>query len=371
VAGMSNFRRQAVSIRMVFGEDAFVSLLYLERRRAERAKKRYVLVLVDVKHAIEAKHCTSEEITRALCEIMRETDVIGWYVQDSLIGIIGVEIGQASAQEVRKTLSEKLRRALLPIMGPEVTSPIFVSFHFFPEDCENGSSADSSSLALYPDLRRKGISQKLASGVKRTMDILGSTLALIVLSPLFGLIALTIKMTSTGPVLFRQERLGHYGEKFTLLKFRSMRTDCDSRIHQEYVRQFIAGRALGDSGSGQSAVFKIQKDPRVTPVGYFLRRTSLDELPQFWNVLVGKMSLVGPRPPVEYEFKAYDVWHRRRVLEVKPGLTGLWQINGRSSIQFDDMVRLDLEYARQWTIWLDLKILLLTPAAIISGNGAY
>jgi lipopolysaccharide/colanic/teichoic acid biosynthesis glycosyltransferase len=150
-----------------------------------------------------------------------------------------------------------------------------------------------------------------------------------------------------------------------------MRTDCDSRIHQEYVRQFIAGRALGDSGSGQSAAFKIQKDPRVTPVGYFLRRTSLDELPQFWNVLVGKMSLVGPRPPVEYEFKAYDVWHRRRVLEVKPGITGLWQIKARSSIQFDDMVRLDLEYARQWTIWLDLKILLLTPAAVISGNGAY
>jgi lipopolysaccharide/colanic/teichoic acid biosynthesis glycosyltransferase len=148
-----------------------------------------------------------------------------------------------------------------------------------------------------------------------------------------------------------------------------MRTDCDIRIHQEYVMQFIAGRSLG-GGNGESPVFKIQKDPRVTPIGYFLRRTSLDELPQFWNVLVGKMSLVGPRPPVEYEFKAYDMWHRRRVLEVKPGITGLWQVEGRSSLRFDDMVRLDLKYARKWTIWLDLNILLQTPAAVISGNGA-
>jgi lipopolysaccharide/colanic/teichoic acid biosynthesis glycosyltransferase len=369
LARVPNFQRQTVSIRPVFAEDEFVSLLYLERRRAERAKTRYVLMLLDVKYAIESKLCTSAQITRTLCEIMRETDVIGWYVQNSLIGIIGTEIGQASAQEVRKTLSEKFRRALLPTLGSQEASLIVVSFHFFPEDCENGSSADSPNLALYPDLRRRGISQKIALGVKRAMDIIGSALALIVLSPLFGVIALAVKMTSTGPVLFRQERLGHYGEKFTLLKFRSMRTDCDIRIHQEYVMQFIAGRSLG-GGNGESPVFKIQKDPRVTPIGYFLRRTSLDELPQFWNVLVGKMSLVGPRPPVEYEFKAYDMWHRRRVLEVKPGITGLWQVEGRSSLRFDDMVRLDLKYARKWTIWLDLNILLQTPAAVISGNGA-
>jgi lipopolysaccharide/colanic/teichoic acid biosynthesis glycosyltransferase len=369
VARVPNFQRQKVSIRMVFDEDEFVSLLYRERRRAERAKTRYVLMLLDVKYAIEAKRCTSAQITRTLCEIMRETDVIGWYVQDSMIGIIGTEIGQASAQEVRKTLSEKSRRALLPTLGSQAASLLLVSFHFFPEDCENGSSTDSPNLALYPDLRRRGISQKIALGVKRAMDIIGSALALIVLSPLFGAIALAVKMNSTGPVIFRQERLGHCGERFTLLKFRSMRTDCDIRIHQEYVRQFIAGRSLG-GGNGKSPVFKIQKDPRVTPIGYFLRRTSLDELPQFWNVLVGKMSLVGPRPPVEYEFQAYDMWHRRRVLEVKPGITGLWQVEARSSIQFDDMVRLDLKYARKWTIWLDLSILLRTPAAVISANGA-
>ena len=118
-------------------------------------------------------------------------------------------------------------------------------------------------------------------------------------------------------------------------------------------------------------MFKITDDPRVTPVGRFLRRTSLDELPQFLNVLLGEMSLVGPRPPLPYEVEAYDVWHRRRLLEARPGITGLWQVNGRSRTKFDDMVRLDLQYARKQSLWLDLKILLRTPAAVVSGDGAY
>jgi lipopolysaccharide/colanic/teichoic acid biosynthesis glycosyltransferase len=172
-------------------------------------------------------------------------------------------------------------------------------------------------------------------------------------------------------VLFGQVRLGEYGKKFMVLKFRSMRTDCDSRIHQEYVSQFIAGQVSNNNAKGEKLVYKIQKDPRITPIGRILRKASLDELPQFWNVLVGEMSLVGPRPPVEYEFKVYDVWHRRRVMEIKPGITGLWQVEGRSRTQFDDMVRLDLKYARIWSIWLDLKILLRTPGAVVSGDGAH
>jgi lipopolysaccharide/colanic/teichoic acid biosynthesis glycosyltransferase len=152
-----------------------------------------------------------------------------------------------------------------------------------------------------------------------------------------------------------------------------MRTDCDSRIHQDYVSQFIAGKVEEKpaADSGAAPVFKIQKDPRITPIGQFIRKTSLDEVPQFWNVLRGDMSLVGPRPPIAYEFRAYDVWHRRRVLEIKPGITGLWQVEGRSRTRFDDMVRLDLRYARSWSIWLDLRILLQTPGAVILGNGAH
>jgi len=368
----SNVRGE-ISARMVIGEDTFMSMLYLERRRAERAQKRYVLLLVDVKDAISDKQKirTVQTITQTLCEITRETDLIGWYVKDHLIGVIATEIGKASSKEVRERISAKFRGAFLQALGQRKASQITVSFHFFPEEREDGDLDDSEKNVLYPDLSMKKTSRKLALGFKRAIDIAGSAFALILLVPLFGLIALAIKLTSEGPVLFSQERLGHNGKKFKFLKFRSMQKDCDSRIHQEYVSKFIAGQVSGQNGNGAAPTFKIQSDPRVTAIGSILRKTSLDELPQLWNVLVGEMSLVGPRPPLAYEFKAYNVWHRRRVLGIKPGITGLWQVEGRSRIQFDEMVRLDLRYARGWSLWLDLKILLRTPAAIVSGNGAH
>jgi lipopolysaccharide/colanic/teichoic acid biosynthesis glycosyltransferase len=368
----SNVRGE-ISARMVIGEDTFMSMLYLERRRAERAQKRYVLLLVDVKDAISDKQKirTVQRITQTLCEITRETDLIGWYVKDHLIGVIATEIGKASSNEVRERISAKFRGAFLQALGQRKASQITVSFHFFPEEREDGDLDDSEKNVLYPDLSGKKTSRKLALGFKRAMDITGSAFALILLVPLFGLIALAIKLTSEGPVLFSQERLGHNGKKFKFLKFRSMQKDCDSRIHQEYVSKFIAGQVSGQNGNGAAPTFKIQSDPRVTAIGRILRKTSLDELPQLWNVLVGEMSLVGPRPPLIYEFKAYNVWHRRRVLGIKPGITGLWQVEGRSRIQFDEMVRLDLRYARGWSLWLDLKILLRTPGAVVLGNGAH
>jgi len=136
----------------------------------------------------------------------------------------------------------------------------------------------------------------------------------------------------------------------------------------------IAGKAEKQSSQGTGngdGVYKLTKDPRITRVGGFLRKTSLDEIPQFLNVLRGEMSLVGPRPPVPYEVESYDFWHRRRVLEAKPGITGLWQVKGRSRVKFDDMVRLDLQYARTWSPWLDVKILLQTPGAMVIGEGAH
>jgi lipopolysaccharide/colanic/teichoic acid biosynthesis glycosyltransferase len=151
-----------------------------------------------------------------------------------------------------------------------------------------------------------------------------------------------------------------------------MYTDNDPKIHREYALSFIAGKTeTQEKDEAEPTVYKIKNDPRVTPVGRFLRKTSLDELPQFWNVLSGDMSLVGPRPPVPYEFEVYDFWHRRRVLEVRPGVTGLWQVSGRSRIRFNDMVRLDLRYAERWSLWLDFKILLATPRAVFTGDGAY
>jgi lipopolysaccharide/colanic/teichoic acid biosynthesis glycosyltransferase len=362
-----------VSTRMILSEDAFSSMLYLERRRAERGQKRYVLLLVDVKDAIsdKQKNRTIELIGQTICSVTRETDLIGWYVYGHILGVIATEIGRATAVEVRAKMSQKFRAAFLEALGPNKASRISLSFHFYPEETEDGDFNDSSNSAHYPEFSRKKPTRKLALGFKRAMDIAGSAFALIILLPLFAILALAIKATSEGPVLFSQDRLGQYGKKFRFLKFRSMRQNCDSKIHQEYVSRFIAGQVTPGNSDGAAATFKIQKDPRVTSVGRILRKTSLDELPQFWNVLIGEMSLVGPRPPLEYEFKAYDVWHRRRVLEIKPGITGLWQVQGRSRTHFDDMVRLDLKYARAWSIWLDMEILLRTPAAVVSGEGAH
>jgi lipopolysaccharide/colanic/teichoic acid biosynthesis glycosyltransferase len=136
------------------------------------------------------------------------------------------------------------------------------------------------------------------------------------------------------------------------------------------VTRFIVGSSSTETAGTHQKLYKLTADPRITPVGRFLRNTSLDELPQFLNVLLGDMSLVGPRPPVTYEFERYDLWHKQRLLAVKPGITGLWQVDGRSRVKFDDMVRLDIRYARSWSLWLDLKILLQTPRAVLSGRGA-
>jgi lipopolysaccharide/colanic/teichoic acid biosynthesis glycosyltransferase len=242
----------------------------------------------------------------------------------------------------------------------------------FPDDWEQGSRKRPSNPVLYPDLSKRADEKRVSGALKRTMDVLGSIAALILFAPVFLIIAAAVKATSKGPILFRQQRIGQHGQPFTFLKFRSMRQDNDPAIHKEYVQRLIAGKAErnGSNGNG-TGVYKLTKDPRVTSVGSFIRKTSLDELPQFINVLRGEMSLVGPRPPVQYELEAYDFWHRRRVLEAKPGITGLWQVSGRSRVTFDEMVRLDLRYARSWSPWMDLKILFRTPLAVVLGNGAH
>jgi lipopolysaccharide/colanic/teichoic acid biosynthesis glycosyltransferase len=192
---------------------------------------------------------------------------------------------------------------------------------------------------------------------------------LAILSPLFLMIAALVKLTSPGPVFFRQERIGQMMRPFIMLKFRTMGVNNDHAIHHQFVSTFITSSDLA-GGAGKNGLFKIANDPRVTSIGRILRRTSLDELPQLWNVLRGDMSLVGPRPPLAYEVDQYKSWHRRRVMAAKPGLTGLWQVSGRSRTTFDEMVRLDLRYARSHSVWTDIKILLATPRAVISGKGA-
>jgi exopolysaccharide biosynthesis polyprenyl glycosylphosphotransferase len=359
--------------RMLLTENAFVSMLYLERRRAERADNRFVLVLVDVTKNVNgfAKDRTIQRLTKALTEATRETDIIGWYVENSLIGIIGTELGDASNEQIQQKFLERLRNIFEAKMGWEKSSSISVSFHFFPEEFDKSSGDHTANIKLYPEMQKRETARRFSLAIKRAIDVVGSAAALVFFSPVFAAVAVAVKFSSKGPVLFKQERLGQHGKSFTVLKFRSMRTDCDAKIHQKYVEQFIAGQVDGKEGDSEKPVYKIQKDPRVTPIGNFIRKTSLDELPQFWNVLCGEMSLVGPRPSLAYEYQAYELWHRRRVLEIKPGITGLWQVEGRSRTRFDDMVRLDLKYARAWSVWLDLRILAQTPGAVIHGTGAH
>ena len=356
----------------VVSQQLFMKLLCLERKRAERSGKRFVLMLVDPGDLLKSGDSNAlDKLLDAISQSTRDTDLKGWYREDSIIGVIFTEVGAAGDSSIVESLSTKLTNSFREALGASDARKVRLSFHLFPENWHEpdlGSPVTSSlQMALASDVNRK----KASLIVKRLIDITGSIIGIILSLPVFLLIALAIKLTSRGPILFRQVRLGQYGKKFTFLKFRSMYVNSDHGIHEEYVKQLIKGAAGTEQSNGkQQKLYKLTADPRITPLGRFLRNTSLDELPQFFNVLSGEMSLVGPRPPVQYEFNRYDLWHKQRLLALKPGITGLWQVDGRSRVKFDDMVRLDIRYARSWSLWLDISILLRTPRAILSGNGA-
>jgi len=358
----------------ILSEEAFRRMISIERKRSERSQRPFVLLLIDT-----GRGQSGDKQARVLLDMLsalqgatRETDITGWYTTNSVAGVMFTEIVlDNDNKEALSTILSRIGALLREKLDTDQFSRVKFSFHVFPDDWDSQDPERPSNPTLYPDLEKRQQSNRLGRATKRMIDVLGSLSLLALLSPVFLAIAVAVKLTSEGPVLFRQKRIGEYGTPFTFLKFRSMCTDNDSSQHKEYVRQLIAGQAAKQPTDGNGeGVFKLTNDPRITPVGSFLRRTSLDELPQFLNVLRGEMSLVGPRPPVPYEVEAYATWHRRRLLEAKPGITGLWQVGGRSRVGFDDMVRLDLRYARNCSPWLDLKILMQTPKAVIAGNGA-
>ena len=205
---------------------------------------------------------------------------------------------------------------------------------------------------------------------KRAFDVLVVIIGLVLIWPFLGLIALLILIDSKGPVIYRQVRIGKYGRSFTMYKFRSMQVNADPTIHQAHVSRLIMENLKPEQLNGdRQGSLKLEADPRITCVGHFLRKISLDELPQLYNVLRGEMSLVGPRPPLPYELDVYQEWHKRR-LDVLPGITGLWQVKGRNRVSFDEMVRLDLEYIQHQSVWRDMVILFQTPWALIHTRGA-
>ena len=346
-------------VDQLLAEELFLDALGRERKRADRFEEAFVVLLV----TLNRRHLSAASLTTIVDALSRlpGADVIGWFERDAVLGLLR-SCGADEAGGTAATLANILRRELERALPPEQADCCSIL-------CETYSSRNDAIppvLVKHVSRRRSG-ARVVGAAAKRLLDIVGSVCALTLFAPVFVCAAAVVKFTSKGPVFFRQQRVGEAGQLFTMFKFRTMQVNCDPGIHKQYVESFIQAAPLARQGD---APFKIVNDPRLTPIGGFLRRSSIDELPQLWNVLRGEMSLVGPRPPLPYEVARYKRWHRRRVLEAKPGITGLWQVTGRSRTTFDEMVRLDLRYAAKSSVWTDCKILLATPRAVLSGKGA-
>lgn len=339
----------------------FLKQLQIEKRRADRTKSPLSLVLIGIDTDLGCSPAVIAELIELLGRSKRETDILG-YVTNNRVGLLLPHTDEKGVHAFIRNLRSRI--SVLPTSVSWATYPD----HLF--DCVlNEPRQASDTIALLVE-EQAGFG-RAAAAVKRFVDIVGALVAIAVSSPIIVLTAIAIVATSPGPVIFRQHRIGKGGVPFVFYKFRSMRVDADDRIHREYVAKLIEGNLdeinLGDK---DRPVYKMMRDPRVTPVGRVIRRMSIDELPQLFNVLKGDMSLVGPRPPLPYETERYQSWHLRRVLQVRPGITGLWQVEGRSTTSFDEMVRLDLRYIRSYSLWLDLKILAKTAMVVLCRKGA-
>jgi lipopolysaccharide/colanic/teichoic acid biosynthesis glycosyltransferase len=401
--------------------------LLIEKRRAERLNSVTSLIVLDVSKYLTAgngQNASAEpglgDLAKSICVNIRETDVVSLY-QENLILILLPDTDTMAARCVYERLTQQLSKSRPAYSSAEDFNldELEMEIISYPERALQERLPKNAIVRRANDYRRNAWNEapvlritgmndaikgarlgglQLVNGsalavpifdvgwwdpqavsdfigsaekvLKRWLDVVGAIAGLILFSPLLLLTAIFVKTTSRGPVLFKQKRVGYRGESFTFLKFRTMYHNCENRIHQEYVKSLIHGKngAINNGSEGQP-VYKIKNDPRITPIGRFLRKTSIDELPQFWNVLVGEMSLVGPRPPIPYEVEEYQKWHRRRVLEVKPGITGLWQVSGRNKTTFDEMVRLDIQYTRHWSLALDIKILLKTIKVMLIPDG--
>jgi exopolysaccharide biosynthesis polyprenyl glycosylphosphotransferase len=306
-------------------------------------------------------HQLIQDLMNLLHKNTRDTDIKGWVDHDT-IGLILPDTNEKGVQ----CCVEK-------VLNGNGNIPHSVMTGTYPDDLFNKLLKEEKSQPdLFPlDLDDSLKPKKLQNALKRGMDIIGTMVGLLLFSSFMLLAAIAIKANSSGPIIFKQTRIGRKGGRFSFYKFRSMYFNGDDRIHREYITNLIKGELEKiNQGDVERPLYKMKSDPRITAVGKIIRKTSIDELPQFFNVLKGEMSLVGPRPPLPYEVEKYEPWHLRRILEVKPGITGLWQVDGRSKTSFDDMVRLDLRYAQNWSLWLDIRILLKTVKALIHPQGA-
>jgi lipopolysaccharide/colanic/teichoic acid biosynthesis glycosyltransferase len=332
----------------------------VEKRRTDRSKSPLSLVVFSVDGSGERMLKAVDRLLTVLQLNKRETDVLG-YLGGHQVAMLLVETDAGGADGFIRSIEG--RTSDLTYSAAYGTYPNLLFDNVLAGRAAIGQD---SPFAPHESVKRGPFGR----AAKRTIDVVGSLLLLLALSPLMIGTAVAIRLTSPGPVIYRQTRLGRRGVPFSFYKFRSMLVNSDDRIHREYVQNLIKGDLERvNQGDPSRPLYKMKGDPRITRVGHFIRKSSIDELPQLFNVLKGEMSLVGPRPPIPYETERYESWHLRRILEVYPGITGLWQVEGRNRVTFDEMVRLDLRYVRDWSVWLDIKILFKTVFAVLRFDG--
>jgi lipopolysaccharide/colanic/teichoic acid biosynthesis glycosyltransferase len=349
-----------VFLEGVLPQEEFLERLRFEKRRVDRSGNPISMALFFLKEELLADARKLREFLVSIKRDTRETDLKGW-VNGSIFGLLMLDTDCSGSYKCVEPLVNGR-----PKTGCDVLTGTYPD-RIFSEILEKtGAEPKMFSLESLETLSASPGQQIF----KRGLDILGALIGLICFSPIMLITAIAIKLTSPGPIIFRQTRLGRRGNPFSFWKFRSMKSGNDDRVHREYVLKLIDGQhAQLNQGKDDKPLYKLKNDCRITAVGKIIRKLSIDELPQLFNVLQGEMSLVGPRPPIPFEVEKYKSWHLRRILEVKPGITGLWQVEGRSRTSFDDMVRLDIRYVQNWSLWLDLKILAKTVWEVLMPKG--
>jgi lipopolysaccharide/colanic/teichoic acid biosynthesis glycosyltransferase len=349
-----------VSLEGVLPQEEFLERLRFEKLRVDRSGNPLSMALFFLKEEVVADARKLREFLASIKRDTRETDLKGW-VNGNIFGLLMLDTdGSGSHKCVEPLVNGQIKT------GCDVLTGTYPD-RLFSEILEK-TEADPRIFSL-ESLEPVGDAPGYQI-LKRWLDILGSLIGLVLFSPVMLITAAAIKLTSPGPVIFRQTRLGRNGNPFNFWKFRSMESGNDDRVHREYVLKLIDGQhAQLNQGKEDKPLYKLKNDSRITAVGKIIRKLSIDELPQLFNVLQGEMSLVGPRPPMPFEVEQYKSWHLRRILKVKPGITGLWQVEGRSRTSFDDMVRLDIRYVQNWSLWLDFKTLAKTVREVLMPKG--
>ena len=354
-----NSSRYWVSSEKTIYDSYFFEKLRIEKLRAQRSKSTLSIILLALEKETDSESINIRKVLDVIRKKTRDTDISG-FINHKTIGVLLPDTDEKGAKELcKKLVNENPQFSATTSCYPDHIFESLEKIGSIQPDAHPFELKDSMDNVWFKFL------------LKRVVDIVGSIIGILLLAPVMLMTALIIKVTSPGPVIFSQIRLGKKGIPFKFYKFRSMHVNMDDKIHREYIQNFINGHlARINQGDTEQPFYKMKADPRITRIGRFIRKTSIDEIPQFFNVLKGDMSLVGPRPPLSYEAEKYQSWHLRRIVDMKPGITGLWQVEGRSFTEWDDSVRLDIRYIQNWSLIMDLKILFRTIGIVLRCRGA-